>query len=279
MFLLDEITPTYFIAVPTDILKNRNISPTAKLLYGVIDSFLHRSGVCYASNDRLAEEVAGCSERTISRCVSELVSAGYVAIVSAKPRKIILTVSVPDGQEGEQDGLSTRQNCLPTTPILSTHPDKNGDIVKQEWGQDRLLPGQNCLPTTPILSTHLDKNGDIVNKISKKEKKEAFDPLPDFVSWIHETFPQHSADNKNELYLAIKRFCDNRRELKKPYKSKSGVTSLCNRLRRISGDNIGVMIELLDRATDNGWQSIYPANEDKKPGKASGGRQYDTWTE
>ncbi len=243
---MDELTPTYSIAVPTNILKDRNISPTAKLLYGVIDSFLRRSGVCYATNERLAEEVAGCSERTISRCVSELMGAGYVALVAAKPRKLILTVSAPDGQEGEQGGV---------------------------------LPRQNCLPTSPILSTHLDKNGDKVNNKSKKEKKKAFDPLPVFVSWIQGTFPQHSADDKNELYLKLVEYAEMRADSKSPLNTQRKVNGLLEDLLEQSEGSFPVMREMLTTAKRRCWLSVH-APKDKqpeKPEKASGGRKYDSW--
>lgn len=258
---MSENIPSYSIAVPVFVLADRDISPTAKLLYGVIDSFLKRTGACYASNARLAEEVAGCSERTVSRCVSELKDAGYIKVgllpkAADKPqvRRITLNVSVSDGQDG-------RQNCLPPTTILSTPHDK---IVYPENS-----------PSTPILSTPHDKNGDIVllniyntskeKEINKekenlprkteKKPKEVFDPLPLFVDWIGAM--DAGRDEKNALYLAVCRFLENRKELKKPYKSKGGVTALCNRLRRLSQDDLQGMIDLLDRATDNGWQSVY----------------------
>lgn len=290
-----ESTPSYSIAVPVFVLADRDISPTAKLLYGVIDSFLKQTGACYASNARLAEEVAGCSERTVSRCVSELKDAGYIKVgllpkAADKPqvRRITLNVSASDGQEG-------RQFCLPPTTILSTPHDK---IVYPE--ED---------PSTTKLSTPHDKNGepseitsnvDILNnniyistqeekeKEIKKEKenpppkkeektKEVFDPLPLFVDWIGRM--EASRDEKNALYLAVVRFLENREVLKKPYKSKGGVTALCNRLRRLSRDGLHGMIDLLDRATDNGWQSVYPEDDGPEAGKAGSteGRVYEQW--
>jgi biotin operon repressor len=97
---MDSGSPIYSIAVPTHLLVDREVSATAKLLYGVIDSFQKKSGVCYASNDRLAEELAGCTPRTISKCVSELKNGGYIVVDDTKGRKIYLSTSVSSGQGG-----------------------------------------------------------------------------------------------------------------------------------------------------------------------------------
>lgn len=267
---MNENTPSYSISIPVFVLEDRTISPTAKLLYGVIDSFLRRTGVCYASNARLAEEVAGCSERTVSRCVSELKDAGYINVgllpktaEKAQVRKITLVLSTGDGQEG-------RQICLPPTTDLSTPHDKIG-----EGDQG---------PCTPILSCPHDKIGEIVlsnntegskEKESKKEKeKSAFDPAPVLLAWIGSM--DMPRDDKNALWLAVRRFLENRKVLKKPYKSKGAVTALCNRLRRISGDDVRSMIDALDRATDNGWQSVY-AEQVGCERRQTEGQVYEQW--
>lgn len=97
---MEDNAPIYSIAIPVHLLSDREVSATAKLLYGVIDSFQKRSGVCFASNERLADELAGCTPRTISKCVSELKNAGYIVIDDNKGRKIYLSSSVTSGQGG-----------------------------------------------------------------------------------------------------------------------------------------------------------------------------------
>lgn len=116
--------------------------------------------------------------------------------------------------------------------------------------------------------TQLNKdilNTDISKKKSKKEKgrngKETVDPLPLFVAWIDQTFPNYPPAKKNALYQALARFADNRVSIKRPMQSMASVTALCNRLLRItqeSGTPLAMMIDLLDTATSSGWQSVYP---------------------
>ena len=97
---MSENSPVYSVAIPVDILKDQTISASAKLLYGVIDSFQKKSGVCFASNERLAEELGGCTARTASKCIGELKDAGYILIENGKTRKIYLKVYAYGGQEG-----------------------------------------------------------------------------------------------------------------------------------------------------------------------------------
>lgn len=229
---MDECTPIYSIAVPTHLLADRDISATAKLLYGVIESFQRKSGVCFATNERLAEEIAGCSERTISRCVAELKDAQYIAIETAKTpdkkascRKIFLQPSAPHGQGVDKIGDPPRQNCL-------------GGI---------------------------DKNGDIVIHKSKTEKK-TIDPLPVFVEWIKDTLgDRHSADVKNELYLHLVDYADMRADSKSPLNTKRKVSGLLEDLLEQSKGNVSVMCEMLKTAKRRCWLSVH-APKDQPPG-------------
>lgn len=111
-------SPIYSIAVPTHLLADREVSATAKLLYGVIDSFQKKSGICFASNDRLAEELGGCTARTVSKCVAELRSGGYIVVEEDKGRKIYLSTSANDGQGG-------RSFLPPPTKVSSRGIEEN----------------------------------------------------------------------------------------------------------------------------------------------------------
>lgn len=104
-----------------------------------------------------------------------------------------------------------------------------------------------------------------------------FDPLPLYVRWIGATFGDTAGkDDMNALYLAFVRFNENRKAIKKPMKTPGAVTGLCNKLRKIANMDLHRMIELLDDATENGWQSIYARTESPPPAKkSSSGRVYE----
>lgn len=128
------------------------------------------------------------------------------------------------------------------------------------------------------------QNTDISKKKNKKEKstkktdappKTDFNPMPQFVGWIGQTFPNHGPGEKNALYLAFARFVENRGALKKPYKTSGAVTGICNKLAKYAKADISLMIELLDNATEHNWQTVYPRNSDPSPAPKTGGREYE----
>lgn len=226
---MDSQTPVFYIAIPQHVLYDIRISPTSKLLYGVIDSFALQTGVCYASNKRLAEEVANCSERTISRCVSELQEAGLICIDTSKPpkgkqpcRKISLSVSTRCGQ-----GV-----------------DKIGDPPRQNWRDP------------------LDKSGDIVTKKSKTEKK-TIDALPVFVSWIADKLgDSEPRENKNRLYFCLRDYAEMRKDTKSPLNTQRKVDGLLEDLWEKSKGSLPVMCEMLTTAKRRCWLSVHAPDGD-----------------
>ena len=106
---MSDNTPVYSIAIPVDLVKDSRISASAKILYGVIESFQRKSGVCFASNERLAQELGGCTARTASKCIGELKEAGYIQIDNDKTRKIQLRPYASDGQGGWKKTSTPRE--------------------------------------------------------------------------------------------------------------------------------------------------------------------------
>lgn len=239
---MENNTPTYYIAIPQHILSDINLSPTAKLLYGVIDSFQCKTGVCYASNERLAQEVANCSERTISRCVAELKDAGLISIVNFND---------PDKKQ------RCRKIFLSCPPLMDGEVDKIGDTPRQNW------------------RVGIDKNGDIVTKKSNKEKKKAIDPLPVFVSWIQDTLgDDFSPEEKNGLYLHLAAYAEMRKDSKSPLNTQRKVDGLLEDLLDKSNGSVPVMCEMLQTAKRRCWLSVH-APKDKPSSDSTGGRQYE----
>lgn len=82
---------TYSI-VPTEIMINKKISSTAKILYAIISSLTNEKGYCWASNKYLGE-VLDIKERQISDIINTLVDIGLInsVITDNYKRKITLT--------------------------------------------------------------------------------------------------------------------------------------------------------------------------------------------
>lgn len=69
----------HYITIPVHLLVDQGVSAAAKLLYGIIDYYQMMSGgICYETNGSLRCWFSRCSERNMTRLVSELRNAGYI---------------------------------------------------------------------------------------------------------------------------------------------------------------------------------------------------------
>lgn len=253
--------PGFYAVIPADVRYDDQIPANAKLLYGEISALIGADGFCFASNEYF-QQLYGLSERTVRGLIRKLQEAGYVQVELEKNaqtgqverRKIWLKVSIPEEHPPA--------NFCPT-------PGKN-------------LPQGGAENFQPTLYTNLSNtNREKENKKEKEKKKtfsegEDFDPVPQFVDWIRRSFDgQADKDTMNALYLAFARFNENRKAIKKPMKTGGAVTALCNKLTRIAKTDLRQMIELLDDATENGWQSVYDRSGKAAPKEKKSGRVYE----
>lgn len=235
--------PGYYAVIPADVRYDDRIPANAKLLYGEISALISREGYCYASNAYFSE-LYKLSERTITGLIKVLKDSGYISVYLDRDdsgkitsRKLFLRVSTPDEQPVENIFHTPRKNFREGIEKIC------GDI------------------NTSIIDIDIKENKK--EKSGKKKDtppKTDFEPMSQFVDWIGRTFPDYEAGAKNELYKAFVRFVQNRVALKKPYKTEGAVTGLCNKLVKFAKSDIGLMVELLDNATEHSWQTVYPLN-------------------
>ena len=258
---MDKERPGYYAVIPADVRYDNRIPANAKLLYGEISALIGSEGYCFAGNQYFAD-IYGCTPVTIARLISQLEQAGHIKRELEKDRsgqvvcrKIYLRVSMPDEQPLNNFDNTPLQNC--GEGINKNVKDTNTSItnidIKEKNKKEKSTKKKDAPPKTD------------------------FDPMPQFVTWIGNTFPDREPAAKNSLYSAITRFVKNRNALKKPYKTAGAVTGLCNKLVKLARADLGVMIELLDDATENGWQTVYPRNSVPSPPSATktGGREYE----
>ena len=264
---MDRNFPGYYAVIPADVRYDDQIPANAKLLYGEISALISEEGYCYASNEYFGN-IYGLSERTVRSLIGKLQQAGYVQVDLERDektgqvirRKIWLKVSSADERPVA--------NIFPTPGKYLPH-----------GGEENF---QHTLYTNLSITNIERKN---IKKESEKEKgklrsggsQEAdFDPMPLYIRWIADTFGQiANKEDMNELYLALVRFNENRKAIKKPMKTQGAVTGICNKLLRIAKTDIALMIELLDEAVVNGWQSVYARTETRPTEKKNGGRVYE----
>lgn len=237
---MDGVSPVYSIAIPVHLMADRNLSATAKLLYGVIDSYQKISGVCYASNAQLAEQLAGVTERTVTRTVTELENAGYIVVEKArlegekKPCRCIYLYA------------SRRQNG-------ENKVDKNvysDNFVHQVDGLDYLDNTSN------INNTCTSKR----EKKTNKEKKKV-EPAAVFVAWISEQLPNAPSDAKNALYSHLMAYADMRRDSKSPLNTQRKIDGLLEDLWEQGQGDVTLMCQMLTTAKRRCWLSVHAPSQ------------------
>ena len=256
---MDNERPGYYAIIPADVRYDDRIPANAKLLYGEISALIGTDGYCFASNQYFAD-IYGCTPVTIARLISSLEDAGHIKRTLERDntgqvvcRKIWLSVSAQDAQPLNNFDNTPLQYC--GEGINKNDKDTSTSItsigIKEKYKKEKSGKKKDAPP------------------------KMDFDPLPQFVAWITQTFPDQEPAAKNALYLAITRFVQNRMALKKPYKTSGAVTGICNKLEKYTKTDIGLMIELLDNATEHNWQTVYPLNSAPPQTHKTGGREYE----
>lgn len=181
-------TPSYYAVIPANVRYSKEVSDGAKLLYGEITCLCNDKGYCWASNAYFAD-LYGASGRTVSRWISELAAAGFIASLvdsaTANSRKIWLAQPVLDTPK-----LSTPMDKnVYTTRQKRLHPmDKNVYHNNKENNKDNIkerMRGEKSPPPAPAKKPIQDF---LVSKFEAdlEAKKNAPSPIP------AAPFPAHS---------------------------------------------------------------------------------------
>lgn len=264
---MDKQAPGYFAVIPASVRYDDNIPANAKLLYGEISALLDENGVCFASNQYFAD-LYGVTIKSISRLISKLEKSGYISVAVEK----------------DKTGKICCRKMALNVSTAGEHPVDN--IVH--------TPGQNC-------PGGMDKNVQHTNISIKEINKESstavppkngnppktdFDPRPLFVNWIDtellHLIPQGvtvSPADKNQLYISLVNFSENRHALKKPIPSRAAVSAILNRLVKFSKNApymVEAMIDMLETATSSNWLTVYkPNGPSSRQANSQGGRVYE----
>lgn len=129
--------PTYYTILPAEVRYNRNLNPSARLLYGDICLLAAKDGFCSATNEYFAT-VYDVDDKTISGWISELVKAGYVrsSILKNFTRKLYPRVAhLPSkrgkkatGVSGNADGGVSPKDDNNSTSINTTSKIDDTDV-------------------------------------------------------------------------------------------------------------------------------------------------------
>lgn len=84
-----------YIKIPMTIVSDKNISTSAKILYGYILLLSHLNGYCYATNKQLSGFL-GTTNRTITKLIKELKDRDYTRLkyINISTRKIYINNNI-----------------------------------------------------------------------------------------------------------------------------------------------------------------------------------------
>ncbi len=75
----DELLRAGFTQIPNAVLRARDLSRDAKLLYGILLSYAWRDGACFPGYDRLTDDLQ-CGRSQLSKWIQELRAGGYIGV-------------------------------------------------------------------------------------------------------------------------------------------------------------------------------------------------------
>lgn len=187
----EKIGSGYYVTIPMKILLDEELTPKARLLFGVIANLSNQRGYCFASNAYLATET-GWHKDTISEFVAQLVSKNYLTrfdevAKSGLERRLFLGEGVkakpprgdrPNGLEGL--GHSTLQN--------NTNEYNKVNKISSDSKESVVVLSENK-------DTEKESAEKKEKKVALKKKEKVADPCyTSFVREWTEAYPQQMFD-------------------------------------------------------------------------------------
>ena len=128
-----------FSVIPTEIIINKEISSTEKLLYAVISSLTNEKGYCWASNQYLGDLI-GISERHASRSINKLLQEQLIEVdIKDNSKRKITLANIIVGRTKMSRGVDKnvvggRQKCR-TNNIIEQ--DKDNIYIADKSANDK----------------------------------------------------------------------------------------------------------------------------------------------
>lgn len=130
--------------IPSAILFNKNIEPSAIKLYAFVRGLTRAHGYCYATNKYLSECME-CDERTVTRLLKSLSDEGFIEIETYKEglhcqRHIFIGVCLKESLRKDKNVYPPGQKCPPPPTNLSTNKRYKIEDIEKE----------GCLSPPPV---------------------------------------------------------------------------------------------------------------------------------
>lgn len=239
-----------FVVIPSVVMRDPELSLSAKMLYGVITWKCNESACCWATNRTLGDEL-GLSPKRISALLSALEAQGHIEL------EII--------RDPESNQI-TRRNIYPMvksarptpknedTPIPEnedTSPHLHGDPIPEnaEEKYKEEIKKEINTPLTPQRGARMER---------KSKYDLAEDAKPILRSYVKDD---------GELARLLGDFIDTRKKLRAINSTRAILIQL-DALEKLSGGNREQKIELLKQSIGNSWKGIFPLKAGGRPAQA-----------
>jgi hypothetical protein len=188
-----------FSVIPTEIIINKEISSTEKLLYAVISSLTNEKGYCWASNQYLGDLI-GISERHASRSINKLLQEQLIKVdIKDNSKRKITLINIIVGRTKMSRGVDKnvvggRQKCR-TNNIKEK--DKDNIYIADKSANDNLSENKPNI-----------KIQDLYNKLGLKT------PIKSVYQWQDEAnnATQYFKDGESKRSSIFKCFKDNQQK-------------------------------------------------------------------
>lgn len=222
--------------IPAGVFQLKQISLTAKVLYGVIEALDGDDG-CFASNAWLSRHL-GLEERQIRNILLELTDACLIRREQVDGRRVIRTV--------EKIALD---NAFASACVTKSEDTKSLGVAKNCHGgrQKIAVGGGKKLPP--------------YNKEDNKEDKTTPTPSSeDDIPWVEDKDIGEMPFSSEEFKKAWAEWIDYRKELKKPLKPKS----IKAQWKQFVLWGEAGCIESIAQSIRSGWQGLFPPRQNNQ---------------
>ncbi|CAB5178785.1 Helix-turn-helix domain containing protein [uncultured Caudovirales phage] len=172
--------------IPREVFQHQSLSPTAKFVYGIVDSLDNDDG-CYASNGYLSVSL-GLAERQVRNLLKELEDAKLIVRIEREGKRIIRTVEKV--ALTQVLGVSGGGNKLPMgrQKIATGGGNKLPTYIKDYNKEDK------DTPQTPKVAMEDLPQGGLALPFSSEQFSKAWFRWVDYRKEIKKTLKQSSVD-------------------------------------------------------------------------------------
>lgn len=173
---MEEQQRSYYAIIPANVRYDKDLAPSAKLLYGEITALCNEKGYCWASNQYFAE-LYGVSILSIKRWVNSLVTKGYVyRTLTYKPNSKEVDKRILSIDGGIKIDTTSVQKCY--DPSIKNDTSSS---IKNDTDNNTSI--NNTFNNTNIYKGEKKRKSETVNSVIAEytENKDLQDALHDFV--------------------------------------------------------------------------------------------------